>query len=172
MENKLSCNIIQDLLPMYVDEISSEETNDYIKEHLDRCDACKKEYYKILKGNNSNEKNNDIEAFKKFKSKIILIFILFMIISIVAVSLAMICKNIQLGLHRISTLEVSLFVLLNISIYFIPMMALLFCWIWKKTSYGSSSFNVANSFFISLVIIVIYLIGSLLFRYMDLANLL
>lgn len=172
MENKLSCNIIKDLLPMYVDEISSEETNDCIKDHLDRCDTCKKEYYKIHKGNNSNEKNNDIEVFKKFKSKIILIFISFMIISIAAVSLSMICENIKLGLHRISTLEIILFVVLNISIYFMPMMALLFCWIWKKTSYGSSIYNVANSFFISLVIIVIYLIGSLLYRYIDLVNLL
>lgn len=172
MENKLSCNIIKDLLPMYVDEISSKETNDCIKEHLDRCDTCKKEYYKILKVNNSNEKNNDIETFRKFKSKIILIFIFFMIISIAAVSLSMICENIKLGLHRISTLEIILFALLNVSIYFIPMMALLFCWIWKKASYGSSSYNIANSFFISLVIIVIYLIMSLLYRYIDLVNLL
>lgn len=172
MENKLSCNIIKDLLPMYVDEISSKETNDCIKEHLDRCDVCKKEYYKILKVNNYNEKNNDIETFRKFKSKIILIFISFMIISIAAVILSMICENIKLGLHRMSTLEIILFVVLNISIYFIPMMALLVCWIWKRTSYGSSSYNVANSFFISLVILVIYLIGSLLYRYMDLVNLL
>ena len=172
MENKLSCNIIKDLLPMYVDEISSKETNDCIKEHLDRCDVCKKEYYKILKVNNYNEKNNDIETFRKFKSKIILIFISFMIISIAAVILSMICENIKLGLHRMYTLEIILFVVLNISIYFIPMMELLFCWIWKKTSYGSSSYNFVNSFYISLVIVVIYLIGSLLYRYMDLVNLL
>ncbi len=170
MENKLSCNIIKDLLPMYVDEISSEETNNCIKEHLDRCDACKEEYYKINKGNNFNGKSNDIESFKKLKLKIILIFILFIIISIAAVSLSMICKNIQFGLHRMSTLEVILFVLLNISIYFMPMMTLLLCWVWKNVSYGSSSYNVANSFFISLVIIVIYLIGSLLYRYMNLVN--
>ncbi|MBE6052316.1 MAG: zf-HC2 domain-containing protein [Clostridium sartagoforme] len=172
MANKLSCNIIKDLLPMYVDEISSEETNNCIKEHFDRCDDCKKEYYKIIKGNSSNEKINNIEIFKKFKFKIMVIFILFIIISIATVSLAMICKNIQLGLHRMSTLEVILFVLLNICIYLMPMMTLLLCWIWKKVSYGSSSYNVANSFFISLVIIVLYLIGSLLYRYMNLVHLL
>ena len=172
MENKLSCNIIKDLLPIYVDEISSKETNHCIKEHLEECESCKKEYYIITKINNYNEKNNNIETFRNYKSKVISIFILFIIISIAAVSLSMICENIRFGFHRISTLEIILFALLNISIYFIPMMALLFCWIWKQTSHGSSSYNVANSLFISLIIIVMDLIGSLLYRYMDLVNLL
>jgi len=170
MENKLSCTIIRDLLPIYVDEVESKETNACIKQHLKECDACKKEYYRIRNVNNSNEKSSEIDTIRKFKLKIILLFISLIIISAACVSLSMMCKDIQIGLYRISTEEIILMVVLNIGIYFIPMMALLFCWIWKKASYGSNRYNVSNTFFISLVIIVIYLIISLLYRYIDLLN--
>ncbi|EOR27756.1 hypothetical protein A500_03056 [Clostridium sartagoforme AAU1] len=170
MENKLSCIIIKDLLPIYIDEIASKETNACVEQHLNECDTCKKEYYKMLDVNNSNEKNSEIDTFRKFKLKIILMFVSLIMISVACISVAMMCENIRLGLHRISTKEIILMVIFNIGIYFIPMMALLFCWIWKKASYGSSSYNISNSFFISLLIIVIYLITELLYKYIDLLN--
>ena len=38
------CNLIQDLLPLYVDGVCSEESKAIIKQHLSECPACK-EYY-------------------------------------------------------------------------------------------------------------------------------
>ena len=35
--NKKDCKIIQDLLPSYSDGITSQETNNYIEDHLKNC---------------------------------------------------------------------------------------------------------------------------------------
>lgn len=44
MKSKLSCDIVQDLLPSYVDELTRENTNKEIKEHLEECESCLKSY--------------------------------------------------------------------------------------------------------------------------------
>ena len=38
---EISCNIIQDLLPNYIDKISSKETNELVEEHIQECNNCK-----------------------------------------------------------------------------------------------------------------------------------
>jgi predicted anti-sigma-YlaC factor YlaD len=40
--NKISCNIIGDLLPLYVDGAVSEDTKKLVEEHLAECADCKK----------------------------------------------------------------------------------------------------------------------------------
>jgi len=40
--NKISCNIIGDLLPLYVDRAVSEDTKKLVEEHLAECADCKK----------------------------------------------------------------------------------------------------------------------------------
>lgn len=46
---KVHCNIIRDLLPSYVDEITSEESNQMIEEHFKECESCKKAYDSLKK---------------------------------------------------------------------------------------------------------------------------
>ena len=40
--NKINCNIIGDLLPLYVDGAVSEDTKKLVEEHLAECEECKK----------------------------------------------------------------------------------------------------------------------------------
>ena len=40
MENKLSCAVVRDLLPLYADELVSDETRAEINGHLETCPAC------------------------------------------------------------------------------------------------------------------------------------
>lgn len=40
--NKINCNIIGDLLPLYVDGAVSEDTKKLVEKHLAECEACKK----------------------------------------------------------------------------------------------------------------------------------
>lgn len=47
---KIHCNIIHDLLPSYVDKITSEESSQMIEEHFRECKSCKKAY-EVLKEN-------------------------------------------------------------------------------------------------------------------------
>ena len=37
---KLSCDVIKDLLPLYHDEVCSEETKKLVEEHLKECESC------------------------------------------------------------------------------------------------------------------------------------
>ncbi|MBE5906292.1 MAG: hypothetical protein E7277_05785 [Lachnospiraceae bacterium] len=41
---KLDCDVIQDLLPLYVDKVSSESSNELIENHLQNCEKCKMIY--------------------------------------------------------------------------------------------------------------------------------
>lgn len=40
---KISCDIVRDILPLYLDDVVSEETKEMIEEHLNSCETCKKE---------------------------------------------------------------------------------------------------------------------------------
>ena len=40
----MDCNVIKDLLPLYVDECCSEESTRLVAEHLDTCESCRKVY--------------------------------------------------------------------------------------------------------------------------------
>ena len=39
---KISCNIIEDLLPLYVDDMVSEDSRQLVEEHLKECTTCQK----------------------------------------------------------------------------------------------------------------------------------
>ncbi|MGN7478759.1 zf-HC2 domain-containing protein [Solibacillus silvestris] len=41
---EIKCSVIQDLLPLYVDEVVSDDTKSLVNEHLLTCGSCKNEY--------------------------------------------------------------------------------------------------------------------------------
>ena len=41
MKSDLSCEVVRDLLPSYIDGLTSEETSRLIRAHLDGCEACR-----------------------------------------------------------------------------------------------------------------------------------
>ncbi len=41
------CNIIRDLLPLYVENMVSSDTADFVEEHIKNCEVCRKEYERI-----------------------------------------------------------------------------------------------------------------------------
>ena len=42
MNEKKECKIVQDLLPNYMENLTSIQTNEYIEEHIANCEECKK----------------------------------------------------------------------------------------------------------------------------------
>ena len=40
---RITCDIIRDLLPLYYDQVCSDDTKQLIEEHLSECDSCKRE---------------------------------------------------------------------------------------------------------------------------------
>lgn len=59
MNKELPCYVVSDLLPLYQDEILSEQTKRDIDEHLNECEECKK---KLMAMNMQIDvQNTDIE---------------------------------------------------------------------------------------------------------------
>ncbi len=80
MNDKKECKIVQDLLPNYMENLTSIQTNEYIKEHIASCEECKrtlenmqKEITTDAKGKNKKE----VKYMKKYRNRMrILSFIL------------------------------------------------------------------------------------------------
>ena len=92
MNKEIDCNIIGDLLPSYLSNITSFNTNKIIEEHINRCSKCEKKLAYMKRDislNNIKESIDDLKInyFKKIHKKffyILLISILIMIISFMA----------------------------------------------------------------------------------------
>ncbi len=41
--SKVGCKVTQDLLPLYMDDIVSDETKELVEEHVRECEACRQE---------------------------------------------------------------------------------------------------------------------------------
>ena len=69
------CEVIKDLLPLYIDDVCSKESKKIIEEHLEICDSCK-QYYNVMTSSNNNmiseDKNNEIlaDSLQKVKKQI------------------------------------------------------------------------------------------------------
>lgn len=55
---KHNCNVVYDLMPLYVDEICSEDSKKLVEEHLKECEACNKKY-QDMKGVIAEEENKE-----------------------------------------------------------------------------------------------------------------
>ena len=90
MKEKKDCKIVQDLLPNYVEKLTNEETNQYIKEHLAECKECNKIYENMQKDLGLHHKRSDAKAInymKKYNHKLktlkiilLIIFLLFVVV--------------------------------------------------------------------------------------------
>lgn len=68
----MKCCIVKDLLPGYIDGLTSEETNIEIKEHLENCEACRT-IYERMSAEIPREilpEEKDIDFLKKWKARI------------------------------------------------------------------------------------------------------
>ena len=74
---KNECKIVSDLLPLYLENLVCEETENFIKNHLSECEACKKEFEALKNGDDLKEAFKeettkpveDIKPFKKIMKK-------------------------------------------------------------------------------------------------------
>ena len=91
---KISCNVIEDLLPLYVDEAASEDSRQLVEEHLKGCPSCRKMLEEIKKDNQlgtdhriSPEENKkaEIQSLKNIRKRILRKRILSVILAAVLV---------------------------------------------------------------------------------------
>lgn len=67
------CNIVKDLLPSYAYNLTADETNKFIEEHLIECEECRKNLENIKNGEKVNEEKKShkyVNFAKKYQTKI------------------------------------------------------------------------------------------------------
>lgn len=78
---KIHCNIAKDLMPLYIDDVLSEESKAAVEEHLTGCESCR-EYYCKMHGSDFSEAKaeaeevlgrlDEAERLKRLKRKMLL----------------------------------------------------------------------------------------------------
>ena len=99
--SELKCNLVEDLMPLYIDDLVSDDTKKDIEIHLAECEKCRKMYEKLKRNINSyigkninlNEeeseklKTDTLNSIGKYLNKIKYIFIIFSVSVAVGISL-------------------------------------------------------------------------------------
>ncbi len=73
MKDKKDCKIVQDLLPNYIEKLTTEESNKFIEEHLIECKECKKINDNMKKEIELDVKKSDkkeVNYIKKYNKKL------------------------------------------------------------------------------------------------------
>lgn len=93
--NKNDCKIVQDLLPNYIDKLTTSETNDFIENHLSECKECTSIYENMkndFETENKKESKKVINFIKKYNKKMKILKLI--ILTIVVVYLAILGRKI------------------------------------------------------------------------------
>lgn len=92
---KVRCSIVQDLLPLYIDGAVSPQTAEAVKQHLNTCPNCQKEYSsmtgtltlpvsRVLAG----ESARTLKAFKRrWKHRIMVIILVSVVMTVLAIGI-------------------------------------------------------------------------------------
>ncbi|MGO1368693.1 MAG: zf-HC2 domain-containing protein [Senegalia sp. (in: firmicutes)] len=69
---KLTCDVIEDLLPLVAEDLASEDTVKLVDEHIENCKKCRDEYEELRANGVGYEAKKDIELIplKKIKRKL------------------------------------------------------------------------------------------------------
>lgn len=99
--SELKCNLVEDLMPLYIDDLVSDDTKQDIEEHLSECEACRSMCEELKRDINSDIRENinlneeeseklktdTLNSISKYLNKIKYIFIIFSISVAVGISL-------------------------------------------------------------------------------------
>ena len=98
MKNELTCDVVEDLLPSYVENLTNTVTNEAILAHVEQCENCREklERAKTTDLQGQVTENREIDYLKKTKKGyqkkvmlgVILTGILFLIAIFIRISLA------------------------------------------------------------------------------------
>lgn len=72
--NKVSCSVIQDILPLYIEGVVSKDTEKLVEEHLEHCEFCRCQVSKLTQNlvlpNEINVQLQEAQPLKEFKKNI------------------------------------------------------------------------------------------------------
>lgn len=88
MKEKRNCKIVQDLLPNYIENLTNEETNRFIDEHLKECNECQKVFENMerdFKVNATKKDDREVKYIKKYSKKMKILKAILLIIIVIYV---------------------------------------------------------------------------------------
>lgn len=89
---EINCEIIQDLLPGYIDDVISEVSRDAVEEHMEQCSVCKTVYEEMSENIEQVPEQRTVPDFTMilkriekifFRKGVIISFIIFLILTVV-----------------------------------------------------------------------------------------
>ena len=104
MKNNLTCEIVEDLMPSYIDGLTSEVTNKAVREHLSQCDKCKAKLDTMSEPCSEDkieQEKKEIDFLKKNRRKNIRTKVISLLAVVLVVAVA-VCTLPYLGDKRIS----------------------------------------------------------------------
>ena len=70
---KMECSIVRDLLPLYIEDMVSAETAQYVSDHLQSCSECQAEFISLKDGEtitkNTIMQSDTVKPFKKMMTR-------------------------------------------------------------------------------------------------------
>ena len=87
MKTKNECEIVYDLLPNYIEHVTSATSNEFIEHHISTCENCKRLYNDLVTETNTNpNQTKEVNFLKKYKRhlnalKIALILVIILIVA-------------------------------------------------------------------------------------------
>lgn len=103
LKGPIPCEIINDLLPLYVDGLTCDETNRQIREHMESCESCRGNFQRMKEafaGEESEKRKADrqeIDYLKKLRKKGFKRILLGAVLAIVFVLMAAFLKLFVIG---------------------------------------------------------------------------
>lgn len=110
MKNDLTCEVVQDLLPSYVDGLTSDVSNQAVEEHLKTCESCLKLYREMKEPINGEDmpettdgqkadsgRLSEIDYLKKIRQKNRMRILAAVLIVVIAAGAGIWCKVYVIG---------------------------------------------------------------------------
>lgn len=164
MEDNKECSLIKDLFPIYIDNLTTNETNEFINNHFSKCNKCLNEYNNVLKKLQGNDYKNQIKNIKcRVKSTLMICIGIGILLSVVY----MYCYYKENIIHGLNIIDIIPIILIYIGVYWTPSFALFVSILWKKTIINKTRIVIPNIFiifFISLIIVQGILLAFRLFN--------
>ncbi len=99
--DKITCNVIGDLLPLYADDVVSEDTKGLVEGHLAECEECAEKYAQMKREIDEDirlkaaeaERSALLAAKKKIRKKRIITAILSCIIGVIVLRMKKTVSN-------------------------------------------------------------------------------
>ena len=67
---KINCNIANDLIPLYIDEVISQDSQELLEEHISKCKQCQQTMERMKQDIPIVEERN-VNPFKKLRKKLV-----------------------------------------------------------------------------------------------------